>query len=151
MTGTKYGLFALQRILRSMEIDESNERMIVAGEKGQVAVEDYLFARFSMYAQVYYHRKNLAARTLLAKIIRRARYIMNNRSEPINFIDEPTRKWLSGEELEVKDYLHLDDVQLTYHIKMWLRDKDPILSDLASRFLKRKLFKAIRITTLEKG
>ncbi len=150
MTGTKYGLFALQRILRSMEIDESNERMIVAGEKGQVAVEDYLFARFSMYAQVYYHRKNLAARTLLAKIIRRARYIMNNRSEPINFIDEPTRKWLSGEELEVKDYLHLDDVQLTYHIKMWLRDKDPILSDLASRFLKRKLFKAIRITTLEK-
>ncbi len=150
MTGTKYGLFALQRILRSMEIDESNERMIVAGEKGQVAVEDYLFARFSMYAQVYYHRKNLAARTLLAKIIRRARYIMNNRSEPINFMDEPTRKWLSGEELEVKDYLHLDDVQLTYHIKMWLRDKDPILSDLASRFLNRKLFKAIRITTLEK-
>lgn len=150
MTGTKYGLFALQRILRSMEIDESNERMIVAGEKGQVAVEDYLFARFSMYAQVYYHRKNLAARTLLAKIIRRARYIMNNRSEPINFIDEPTSKWLSGEELEVKDYLHLDDVQLTYHIKMWLRDKDPILSDLASRFLNRKLFKAIRITTLEK-
>lgn len=150
MTGTKYGLFALQRILRSMEIDESNERMIVAGEKGQVAVEDYLFARFSMYAQVYYHRKNLAARTLLAKIIRRARYIMSNRNEPINFMDEPTRKWLSGEELEVKDYLHLDDVQLTYHIKMWLRDKDPILSDLASRFLNRKLFKAIRITTLEK-
>ncbi len=150
MTGTKYGLFALQRILRSLEIDEENERMIVAGEKGQVAVEDYLFARFSMYAQVYYHRKNLAARTLLAKLIRRARYVMTHRREPISYIDEPTRKWLTGEDLDVKDYLHLDDVQLTYHFKMWLRDPDPILSDLASRFLSRKLFKAIRISTQDK-
>lgn len=150
MTGTKYGLFALQRILRSIELDEENESIIVAGEKGQVAVEDYLFARFSMYAQVYYHRKNLAARTLLAKLVRRARFIMNNRKEPIYFIDEPTKKWLSGEELSVADYLHLDDVQLTYHFKMWQKDKDEILSDLASRFLTRKLFKAIRITQMDK-
>lgn len=150
MTGTKYGLFALQRILRSLEIDEEEESIIVAGEKGQVAVEDYLFARFSMYAQVYYHRKNLAARTLLAKLIRRARFIMNTREEPISYIDEPTKKWLSGEELDVQDYLHLDDVQLTYHFKMWLRDKDPILSDLSSRFLNRRLFKAIRISQMDK-
>ncbi|HNG19999.1 MAG TPA: HD domain-containing protein, partial [Candidatus Obscuribacter sp.] len=61
MTGTAYGLFAMKRILRSMEIDENEDRLLVVGEKGQIAVEDYLFARYSMYAQVYYHRKNLAA------------------------------------------------------------------------------------------
>src|ERR1700733_8091976 len=49
MTGTAYGLFALHRILSSMEIDEDNERIIVVGDKGQIAVEDYLFARYSMY------------------------------------------------------------------------------------------------------
>ncbi len=57
MTGTAYGLFALQRILYSMEIDRENDRIIVAGEKGQTAVEDYLFARYPMYAQVYYRKR----------------------------------------------------------------------------------------------
>jgi HD superfamily phosphohydrolase len=55
-TGTAYGLFALQRILSSLEVDAKNDRIIVVGEKGQTAVEDYLFSRYSMYSQVYYHR-----------------------------------------------------------------------------------------------
>lgn len=152
MTGTKYGLFALQRILRSMELDEENERIIVAGEKGQIAVEDYLFARYSMYAQVYYHRKNLAARLLLTKLLNRARHRMNekgNKRPPV-FTDEVTGKWLSGADLEVSDYLQLDDVHLNYHIKRWMADPDPILSDLAHRFINRRLFKAIRINSREK-
>ncbi|MDX2106478.1 MAG: HD domain-containing protein [Candidatus Melainabacteria bacterium] len=146
-TGTKYGLFALQRIIRSMEIDQENDRMIVVGEKGQIAVEDYLFARYSMYAQVYYHRKNLAARCLLSKLIKRARHVMENREKPINFIDEPTEKWLKGEPLTEADYVKLDDYQMNYHIKRWTEDSDPILSDLSKRFLHRRLFKAIRINT----
>lgn len=146
-TGTKYGLYALQRIIRSMEIDEENDRMIVVGEKGQIAVEDYLFARYSMYAQVYYHRKNLAARCLLSKLIKRARHVMENREKPINFIDEPTEKWLKGEPLTEADYVKLDDYQMNYHIKRWCEDSDPILSDLSKRFLHRRLFKAIRINT----
>jgi len=152
MTGTKYGLFALQRILRSMELDEENERIIVAGEKGQIAVEDYLFARYSMYAQVYYHRKNLAARLLLTKLLNRARHRMNEKGSkrPPVFTDEVTGKWLSGADLEVSDYLQLDDVHLNYHIKRWMADPDPILSDLAHRFINRRLFKAIRINSREK-
>ncbi len=143
MTGTAYGLFALQRILRSLEIDEENDRMIVVGEKGQIAVEDYLFARYSMYAQVYYHRKNLASRALLGKLINRARWVMEHKK--ISFIDEPTSKWLLGKDLSVGEYLKLDDIQLMYHIKQWAEDFDPVLSDLSSRFLNRKLFKATRI------
>src|SRR5439155_21873106 len=73
MTGTTYGLFALQRILMSLEIDEVADRMVVSGEKGQTAVEDYLFARYAMYAQVYYHKKNLASRALLKALLARAK------------------------------------------------------------------------------
>jgi len=141
-TGTAYGLFALQRILSSLEIDEENDRILVVGEKGQTAVEDYLFSRYSMYAQVYYHRKNLAARSLLSKIIKRARFL----SDKVGFMDEQTGRWLRGEELAVKDYLFLDDVQMTYHIKQWTLDKDPVLSDLSSRFLNRQLFNTHRLT-----
>lgn len=143
MTGTAYGLFALQRILYSMEIDDNQERIIVAGEKGQTAVEDYLFARYSMYAQVYYHKKNLAARALLAKILKRAKHLLVYGK--LSFADESTRKWLMGDALTVEEYLNLDDVQLTYHIKRWALDADDILADLSARFLERRLFKAIKI------
>jgi HD superfamily phosphohydrolase len=142
MTGTAYGLFALERILSSLEIDEKGDRIIVVGEKGQSAVEDYLFARYSMYAQVYYHKKNLAVRAHLSKLINRARQAAKAGK---CFIDEPTRKWLMGEDLQVSEYLYLDDIQLTYHIKRWTEAEDSVLSDLASRFLSRHLFKATRI------
>jgi HD superfamily phosphohydrolase len=142
LTGAAYGLFAWRRILSSLEVDEINDRIVVSGEKGQTAVEDYLFARYSMYAQVYYHRKNLAARALLSKIIRRAKELGEN----VCFMDAPTKKWLSGQRLQVGEYLFLDDVQMTYHIKCWLNDEDKILSDLARRFLNRGLFNASKIT-----
>lgn len=141
LTGTAYGLFALQRILSSLEIDPDTQRIIVSGEKGQAAVEDYLFARYSMYQQVYYHRKNLAARALLSRLIKRAKLLNND----ICFIDEQTKKWLSGDDLDVQEYLYLDDVQMSYHIKQWSRDKDPIMKDLACRFLNRKLFNATKL------
>lgn len=141
MTGTAYGLFALQRILASLEVDEEEDRIVVSGEKGQMAVEDYLFARYSMYSQVYYHRKNLAARALLGKVIKRAGML----GDEISFMDPQTKKWLGGEDLTVQDYLELDDVQMTYHIKQWAKDKDSILSDLSSRFLNRRLFGALRL------
>lgn len=145
LTGTAYGFFALHRILSSMEIDPESQRIVVAGEKGQAAVEDYLFARSSMYQQVYYHRKNLAARALLSRIIKRARLL----KDQICFIDESTAKWLVGDNVEVSDYLALDDVQMTYHIKRWVHDKDPIMKDLASRFLNRKLFNATKLPILK--
>lgn len=145
LTGTAYGHFALHRILSSMELDVASNRIVVVGEKGQAAVEDYLFARSSMYQQVYYHRKNLAARALLSRIIKRARLL----AERICFIDDETRKWLTGEDLEVRDYLFLDDVQMTYHIKRWAGDSDAIMSDLACRFLNRRLFNAVKLPFLE--
>jgi uncharacterized protein len=147
MTGTAYGLFALQRILRSIEVDEANDRLVVVGEKGQIAVEDYLFARYSMYAQVYYHRKNLAARALLGRLIKRALHILSEKPGTLCFIDESTHKWLADEPLTTAEYLTLDDIQMGYHIKRWLNDKDPILSDLSHRFLNRRIFKASRINT----
>jgi len=144
MTGTAYGLFALQRVISALEVDEQAERIIVVGEKGQAAVEDYLFARYSMYSQVYYHKKNLAARTLLAMLIKRAKHLLATQSKEL-FIDEPTSKWLLGTEMSVDEYLSLDDMQLVYHIKRWSKSTDPVLADLAYRFLNRHLFKTVRL------
>jgi uncharacterized protein len=145
MTGTSYGLFALQRVLSSMEVDVENDRIIVVGEKGQAAVEDYLFARYSMYAQVYYHKKNLAVRALVRKVLKRAKDIITAGSERDLFCDEEIRKWLFGEALSTDEYLYLDDVELLYHFKRWARAKDGLLSDLASRLMNRQLFRISRL------
>jgi HD superfamily phosphohydrolase len=142
MSGTAYGLFALNRIIASLEIDQQNDRIVVSGSKGQTSVEHYLFARYSMYASVYYHKKNLASKALLAKLMKRAKLL----GSKISFMDEPTGKLICGQPLSTAEYLQLDDVQMTYHIKRWLSDPDPILKDLAGRLINRRLFKAIRLT-----
>jgi len=150
MTGTAYGLFALPRVISALEVDEQAERITVVGEKGQAAVEDYLFARYSMYSQVYYHKKNLAARTLLAMLIKRAKHLLATQSKDL-FTDEPTSKWLLGSEMSVDEYLSLDDMQLVYHIKRWSKSKDAVLADLAYRFLNRHLFKTVRLVEESSG
>jgi len=66
-------------------------------------------------------------------------------------MDEPTRKWLMGTDISVREYLELDDVQMTYHIKRWLKDSDKVLSDLAARFIHRRLFKASRLPALDRA
>ncbi len=51
-TGTKYGEFDMERILRVMHV--RGDRVVVK-ESGVYAVENYIMARYHMYWQVYYH------------------------------------------------------------------------------------------------
>ena len=145
MTGTAYGQFALPRIASAMAIDEKEDRILIVGTKGQTAVEDYLFARYAMYVQVYSHKKNLAARGHLASIVKRAKFAWQAEKDNC-FMDETMQAWLfNSNNLTVEQYLLLDDVSLMYHIKRWCTAKDTILADLSNRFLNRHLFKARRI------
>ncbi len=144
MTGTAYGQFALHRIASALSIDEENDRMLVVGKKGQTAVEDYLFARYAMYVQVYSHKKNLSARGHLASIVKRAKFAWQANKNSC-FMDDTMQEWLFNNKITVETYLLLDDVLLMYHIKRWCQAKDSVLADLASRFLNRILFKAKRI------
>ncbi|MCV4820433.1 hypothetical protein OFM15_30600, partial [Escherichia coli] len=45
MTGVKYGIYDLEWIIRSLEIDEDGDRLFVSS-RGLYAVEDYLQARY---------------------------------------------------------------------------------------------------------
>ncbi len=148
LAGTSYGMFALDRILHSMIIDTKDDRIVIDGDKGLVAVEDYLFSRYSMYTQVYYHKKNLAAKALLASILSRAQFMLKNQIR-LNFCDDATKKWLLKDGLSTYEYLKLDDIQLNYHLKRWCEEDDAILSDLSLRFLNRRLPKTMYIDESE--
>ncbi|GBC77415.1 hypothetical protein HRbin08_00893 [bacterium HR08] len=58
---------------------------------------------------------------------------------------------LRREPLSTEEYLALDDHDVMFHIKWWTKAPDPILRDLASGFLHRRLFKAVDLQVNAEG
>jgi hypothetical protein len=52
-------------------------------------------------------------------------------------------KVLRRQPLTIEDYLDFDDHDVMFHVKRWVREPDRILSDLASSFLHRRMFKSV--------
>lgn len=141
MTGAKYGIFDLEWIIKSIEINEADDHIYVS-TRGIYAVEDYLQARYYMFRQVYFHRTLRVAEAILRLILRRALELHSAGGSIWFQKGTAFEKILQGNTLSLKEHLELDDSDVLFHIKQWQRSEDAILSDLAKRFLHRKLFKA---------
>lgn len=141
MTGAKYGIFDLEWIIKSIEIDEAEDRLYVSAP-GLYAVEDYLQARYYMYRQVYFHRTLRSAEAVLRVLLQRALHLYQDGKPVWHSPGTPMEKVLAGEALTLAEHLDLDDTDVMFSIKRWQYADDPILSDLASRFVNRRLFKA---------
>jgi uncharacterized protein len=143
-TGTSYGNFDLQRVISSLTVNKEHDCLVVAGDKGMLAVEDYLYARYSMYLQVYQHKKSLATEILLQKLFKRLKLLSNGRR--VAFLENALHSWITApDRLSVKDFLMIDDTYIIHHIKHWIEEKDIVLRDLSKRFIERKLFRAVKI------
>jgi uncharacterized protein len=141
MTGAKYGVFDLEWITKSIEIDEANDRLYVSAN-GIHAVEDYLQARYYMFRQVYFHRTLRSAEVVLRSIIRRALDVFSTGGNLWFAKGTAFEKVLQKQKLTLKEHLELDDSDVLFHIKQWQNSDDAILSDLSKRFVNRRLFKA---------
>ncbi|MDP9751433.1 HD domain-containing protein [Thermoanaerobacter pentosaceus] len=139
--GVKYGLFDPDMILKSMRIHED---YIAIDYKGLYAVEQYVHARYYMYWQVYYHKTTRGYELLLENILKRAKYLyeQNELDKGINILIPIFEK---GNEMDVKDYIKLNDSIILYAISLWRDSKDKVLSDLCNRYLKRDLYKAYEL------
>jgi len=141
MTGAKYGIFDLEWIIKSIEIDEERDHLYIS-TPGLYAVEDYLQARYYMYRQVYFHRTLRAAEAVLRVLLKRALVLYNSKGDIWVDPATPIAKVLAGEKLTLEEHLAFDDGDVLYSVKRWRDSTDEILRDLASRFLDRHLFKA---------
>lgn len=141
MTGAKYGIYDLEWIIKSIEINEADDHLYVSAP-GIYAVEDYLQARYYMYRQVYFHRTLRSAEAVLKVLLRRALYLFNSGGPVWHAEGTPMDKILAGQRLGLIEHLELDDTDVMFSIKRWQHSADPILADLARRFLNRRLFKA---------
>ncbi|MGD9564134.1 MAG: HD domain-containing protein [Pyrinomonadaceae bacterium] len=141
MTGVKYGIYDLEWIIKSLEINEADDQLYVSA-RGVYAVEDYLQARYYMFRQVYFHRTLRAAESVLHSILRRALVLFGAGGNVWHQPGLSFEKVLRGEKLSLAEHLTLDDSDILYHIKQWRHAEDAILADLSRRFLNRRLFKA---------
>jgi HD superfamily phosphohydrolase len=135
-TGASYGHLDLDRIVRSLDIDQDSN--LVVSRKGQTAVEHYLLVRYFMYAQVYNHPKNLAATWILHQAFKQAQkcFAMGDLQT-----DATMSAWLHQPEpdLTLESYLAADDIVFTYHLQQWQQHRGPLLADLCQRFIHRQL------------
>ncbi|MCQ6658490.1 HD domain-containing protein [Leuconostoc citreum] len=142
-TGTKYGEFDIDRILRTMKPTVTGIAFDIAGMH---AVEDYVVSRYQMYLQVYFHPVSRGMEVLLEHLLHRARELyLNAHDSERDFVGPLLQPLFSGESLSVADYLKLDDHVFMTYINMWRNHPDAILSDLSRRFLDRKPLKSIVI------
>lgn len=141
MTGVKYGIYDLEWVLKSIEIDNDRDQLYVSA-RGLYAVEDYLQARYYMFRQVYFHRTLRSAEVVLRSILARAMHLRQEGKDVWIAAGTPLGKVFSGGELTLAEHLCFDDNDVLFHIKQWSSSADPVLADLSSRFLDRRIFKA---------
>lgn len=138
-TGASYGEFDLTRVLRVIRPIENG---IAFSRDGMHAVEDYIISRYQMYMQVYFHPASRAMEVLLQNLLKRAKYLYPKEKE---FFTVTSPHLIPFFEIRVtlEDYLSLDDGVMNTYFQTWMQSADKILSDLASRFINRKVFKSI--------
>lgn len=145
-TGVSYGQFDMERILRVMR-PHKNE--IVIKSTGMHAIEDYILSRYQMYWQVYFHPVSRSAEVILTKIFKRVKELSE---QDYKFSVEPTLllSFFKGE-VDLKDYIQLDESVIYYYFQRWQQEEDPILRDLSDRFVTRRLFKYVPFHPEEDG
>jgi len=136
-TGGDYGHFDWYRLINTFEFYEENgHRDIVWPSKSKFAIEEYIFARFYMYQNVYLHKTTRGFEKLLEAMWKRAQAIHAN-GDDADLVPALSAFWRS-EEPSVEDFLAIEEFTVLHQMQIWVDHDDPCLSDLASRFLNRR-------------
>jgi len=143
-TGVSEGVVSNQRIIKMFSVVNDE---IVIKEKGIYSIEKFIVARRLMYWQVYLHKTVLSAEFLLAKILERARELINNGS---NLFIVPTlnyflTKIITKDNISQDEFLNhfskIDDFDVLTCIKVWTENSDKVISKLSEMLINRNLLK----------
>lgn len=144
-TGVAEGTVGSDRIIKMLDVVNDE---IVVQEKGIYSIEKFLLARRLMYWQVYLHKTVLSAENLLVNMLRRARYLCESGEEV--FATTALRFFLEGK-YKLSDgftdgrlrnaFAGLDDYDIFASAKEWMSHRDPILKELSTRLIERKLLR----------
>jgi len=142
-TGAGYGHFDWFRILTTVQFfgDDADGCDLVWPEKAAMAIEEYIFARYYMYQNVYLHKTTRGFEKLLEAMWNRARKL---RSLNVDVALAPVLNDIWGADKPTVDqYLKLEEFTVLAQIQSWTSHSDKPLADLAKRFLNRHGFAMI--------
>lgn len=138
-TGVAYGVFDLERIVRTVcKVHEADRDYIAIDEKGKDALESYRLARYSMHVQVYEHHTRLVADDMFLKAVIKAitdGFLARDyfdASNPQTFLDK---------------YKELDDATIEHYI---LQNGQGVAKKLIEDLRARRLLKRAFVLPLTK-
>lgn len=141
-TGAGYGHFDWHRILSTFELyEQDGVRDIVWNEKAKFAIEEFIFARYYMYQNVYLHKTTRGFEKMIEAMWRRAKTLHRDGAR-VSLVPAIRRFW-SAKDPDVFDFLSIEEFTVLQQIQIWTENADKSLSDLARRFLARNRFVAI--------
>ena len=138
-TGTSYGTFDMERILRTIRVRGGR---LAVKESGIHSVEDYIMARYHMYWQVYLHPVARSYEIIIAMLFTRMKELW--KTQPSFFErQEMFVPFLQETKPDIEDLYLLDESAALYGFALLERSDDPILRDLAARARSRRLFEYV--------
>lgn len=138
MTGVKYGVYDIERIVNTLQPSADGRRVLVQA-KGRFAVEEFLLARYAMYWQVYLHKTTRAQEGVLRKFVQRARDLYQETGS-LEHVFPPLRCLFADDKPALEEFLALDDPDVLGWLKASEESTDGTLADLSRRFLRRQGF-----------
>ena len=138
-TGTSYGAFDMERILRTIRICGSH---VAVKASGIHSAEDYIMARYHMYWQVYLHPVARSYEIIVSMLFSRMKEI--RQKDPSFFHDlSMFVPFLSDDEVSIQKLHQMDESAVLYGCSLLLGKKGRILRDLSQRILDRRLFEYV--------
>lgn len=153
--GVNFGKFDLENLIEGMSIGINGEgKFRVCVKKGYLAnVEEYFFARYQMYRNIYLHPYKVLSETLLEKILHKAcDYYLNAKLKASDIPDLMLRIFEHADN-SLQDYLQLDDTVVMGAIHAWSYLKNENVFDLkrlCECFLYRSGYKQILLRDVDK-
>jgi HD superfamily phosphohydrolase len=138
-SGAGYGHFDFYRILNSFEIHDGD---LVWSEESKLAIEEYIFARYYMYQNVYLHKTTRGFEKMIEAMWRRAKALHDGKSDA-GLVPALAEFWRAGPDATVRQYLRIEECTVLEQVQRWTDHADKPLADLARRFLERNRFIAI--------
>ncbi len=142
-TGVAEGNINSERLITMLTVVDD---ALVVEEKGIYSVEKFLLARRLMYWQVYLHKTSLVAESLLIRVLKRAKELVDKgvelrASEPLTFFlkNKITSENFTSEVLHT--FSRLDDYDIVSAMKEWSTSDDFVLSTLSLMIIDRDLLK----------
>jgi HD superfamily phosphohydrolase len=111
-SGAGCGHFDWYRILTSFELCDgpSGGRDLIWPERVKYAIEEYVFARFYMYQNVYLHKTTRGFEKILEAMWRRARASLK-RGDRIKILPSIKRLW-NSDDTNVADYQRIEELMV---------------------------------------